>query len=145
MPERVSIEELATGNLIRTQLLPNERDLFSRWFRRFGKDYTDYEFAITVGPGQPIPPEVAPGIATLIERVTRLRIDFAARDAGGWTIFEIKERVRIGTTGQLMAYADFWREEFPDRPIKELAVITDFVDNNNAEVFRRRGIKVIIV
>lgn len=145
MSEFVPLEELRRGNLRRTQLLPGERDLFLRWFTRYGGEFSDYEFAVLLGPGQPVPDDLPLGLKSMVERVTRLRADFIARRGDRWWIFEIKPEARPSALGQLTSYKLFFQEEYPERGEPGLAVIAGRMATNMDEVFRRAGVVVYIV
>jgi hypothetical protein len=124
--QRMMDEQLA-ALLVRAQLAPLEGDLLARWWARWGQEFSEYEFAHRFGPPA-IPTEGLSGpLLHWAEVVSRLRADMIARRGAAWYIFEIKPIAKPAALGQLLAYAHYWPQEFPDRPAPRLAIICELI------------------
>lgn len=145
MGEHIPKEQLRRGVLNRSQLLPLEKELFLRWYRQFGEEFDDYQFAVLFGPWAVDTTGMPEGIKNVIERVTRLRADFIARKAGRLYLFEIKPTAKPGALGQLRSYLSYFHEEFPNEQTPQLAIITEHVPVYMEEIYRREGVHLYVV
>jgi hypothetical protein len=129
----------------RNQLLPRERDIFIRFYAKYGSEFSDWEFAHRFGPPA-LPTEGLPeSLQYWVDVTARLRADVIARRGTRWYIFEIKPTAKPAAIGQLRAYISYWNEEFPGRPLPTPAIICEFVPDYMHAVAAREGVELFVV
>lgn len=86
-------------------------------------DYDRWTFNKRVGRGIEADPSHLPAVQKNTAFSTKLRIDLLAWRGAQPAIVECKQRVTPATLGQILTYAHYVREEFPDAPDPELVVV----------------------
>lgn len=145
MAHQISREELEQSNLIRSQLLPFEREIFMRWYRRHGNRFHDFIFAQRFGPQQIDVSNLPEGIRNWVEHVTRLRADVVCWQGSQPWILEVKPEAKPGAVGQLRSYLAYWKEEFPNQPIPKLGLIVARLPVYMPAILEREGITYWVV
>jgi len=124
---------------------PWEAEIWTDFLRVTDLKFIRIDYDVKVGPGN-IPPgyeELAR--LTGMDELTKLRIDAVAETPDEIWIFEVKPRAGRSALGQLLAYANWFYQEYrPGKPVR-LAVVCRDVDRNMVEVYRRYGIQVFRV
>ena len=124
---------------------PWEAGIWSDFLRKTDLKFIRIDYDVKVGPGN-IPPgyeELAR--LTGMDVLTKLRIDAVGETEDEIWIFEVKPRAGRSALGQLLAYANWYYQEYRSKKPIRLAVVCRDVDRNMIEVYRRYGIKVFIV
>lgn len=104
---------------------PSWEAAFIRAFvREHGDRYVGFDVNVRVGPGAAAPAGLSPEYAYAASQVTRKRIDLIGWLDAGVDLFEVKRAPDGETVAQILEYARLWKEEHPDVPVHELALLT---------------------
>lgn len=126
-------------------LLSTERSLWTRWLKQNGQGWTDYEYDVHIGQGITVVGEYPEWGKSLAKLLTQKRIDVVAWRQGIPWIFEVKPQAGLAAYGQLLAYRELWVRENPEKPIPQLAVVTDLLNPDEEYIYRKAGIYVFLV
>jgi hypothetical protein len=138
-------EQLEAGDLEGTQLLPEERPIFLRWYQRHGRGYSDYYFGRRIGPviaGIEVLPE---NIQRQVRAVTQLRIDAECWDGDQPIIIEVKPVAGSTGYGQLLAYRAWWMKEGLSMKEPKLFLVCEYVKPHFRPLYEDAGIQIFEV
>ncbi len=118
--------------------------LWNKFLTDHGKDYSGFDYDVKVGQGTapvgPVPKNLESDFLSL----TKKRIDAVGYQPDGVTLFEVKPRAGTTALGQLIAYSDLYRQTFPLYAIKDLAIVTAFLNRDETGIYEKYGVKIFI-
>lgn len=139
-----------TGRFPNTQLIKYPRmakmdyELWNKFIAEKGREYDSFDYDVKVGKGVKPTGDVPANLAADFESLTKKRIDAVGYQPGGVTLIEVKPRAGTSALGQLLSYSDLYKSTFPGNNIKQLALVTAFINPDEENVYDKYGIKIFV-
>ncbi len=133
-------------------LTPREERVWRHWLVDHESEFDSFLYNVHVGEGVRVTPAemlktdaVAAAIAESYRKATQLKIDCVGIRGNDWWIFEVEDRARTATLGQLLVYAQLLPKAVAGIGPTELAVVCRFIGPDMVEAFEENGIVIFQV
>jgi len=123
-------------------MLPVEREIWDRWYQKYGNLFYEYQYDVRVGEGIDVRPEWGDEIARMAKLLTQKRIDVVAYRPGEIWIIEVKPHVGTGAYGQIRVYEKLLRQKVGEETVIRLAFVCETIDPDVAKILAAEGITV---
>jgi hypothetical protein len=127
---------------------PERTDRESHVIRAFllahGREFTTIVFGKRLGPGVLPDPAHIPAIQRQTVLNTKRRLDLLCWSRFEPWLVEVKFRITPASLGQMLTYAHFFAEEFPDAPDPKMVVVGQEADEDAVTVLNAHGIDVLV-
>lgn len=104
---------------------PEDKAIWLRFLMRGGTRFAPFTYDLRVGDGVPLPSHASERERKIAQALTTKRIDVLWMHDGETIICEVKKRAGSTAIGQLILYADLYRQTFPDMPPPRKLLLTD--------------------
>lgn len=119
--------------------------IWKKFLEKFGKDYTSFDYDFKVGSGTDPGPEVPEAFRIDFIELSKKRIDAIGYSPDGVSIFEVKPRAGTQALGQLLTYKKLYEKAYPERKIKEVAVVCNFISDEEILLYNSFNISHYII
>lgn len=126
-------------------MLPQEREIWSRYLPTIVADAISVDYDVHLGAGLPAPPGSLPGTVRQVEAVTRKRVDAVVLFPEYIVIYEVKVRAGMSAYGQLKNYRRLYISERSPAQAVHMAVVCERIEPDVIGQFRDDGIEVYVV
>ena len=105
-------------------LLGKDKILWDNFISKFPDLFDTVDYDIHVGTGIDAPGETSETMYNQWKELTKKRIDVIGYKNGSPSIIEVKDRVNLGTLGQVLGYQFLFSKEHPELGFISLIVVT---------------------
>ncbi|OGN96289.1 MAG: hypothetical protein A2Y89_02695 [Chloroflexi bacterium RBG_13_51_18] len=122
------------------QMSANDREIWTYYQSVIEPDFINLYFNVGVGVPTMMSKDLDEEMITLVEHISRRRIDVVAEKESEWWLIELRYNAGPGAIGSILTYKTLWEADPPDaRPVVPV-IVTNTPDENLESVCRTLGI-----
>ncbi len=126
-------------------MAPSEKSVWQVFLRKYGPQWTRFEYDVHVGLGHPIDPNAPDWLKTMIQKISPKRIDVVGWKGITPTIFEVSPIASRALIGALFMYKYLFQQQFPHILDVDLAAVVPRIDPDMARYLAARFVTVYLV
>jgi hypothetical protein len=126
-------------------LLGKDKAIWDDFISKFPDLFDTVDYDVHVGSGIDALGETSETMYNQWKELTKKRIDVIGYKDGSPSIVEVKDRVNLGTLGQVLGYQFLYSREHPDLGFVSLIVITADCGPDDLAILKHYNVKCFIL